>query len=830
MLAAVTVLFLCCLLGLRYYLIFKNKSLFENEVKDKIQYFEQLMHYEQINLEMFTYDEKVLSAVQNYFSNPDNLVLFRSFEDLMPSFGVSAVWLYSPDLDLQYHQCPIHQTSTKEGGLNKAHLAQLFQRGSYYRHFFMNTHAGLMEIRTVPIENPGNTSGIDALPAILLAGRIWSDDQIIRLTKKARAAEIQILPITQDSDLNPNYTPATGRITFSKILLGWDRRPLKRMFIAYETPIISEFKKSSNLQLGTLLVFTLAVVGMLFFCFSRWIISPLKSISQALETKNPDRVNDITRQQTEFGRVAQLIQTFFQQQESLVKEISERKQLVEALENSTDAIGMSTPQGYHYYQNKSFDNLFGDIGKNPIDTVYLDKSVGTQVFRTIKSGGTWTGEVKMFSKQGRILDIDLRAYANKDDDGNIISLVGIHTDITERKHAEAQKRKLELQLNRSEKMETVGTLAGGVAHDLNNVLSGIISYPELLLRKIPEDSPLRKPLNTIQRSGERAAAIVQDLLTLARRGIVVSEVVNLNAIIREYIDSPEHKRLIDFHPDINVELQLADDLLNILGSPVHLTKTVMNLLSNAAEAISGSGIIKIKTENKYLDFPLKGYDELQEGDYAVLRVSDSGSGISKKDIEKIFEPFYTKKVMGRSGTGLGMSVVWGTVKDHQGYIDVDSREGEGTAFTLYFPVTRRETETVKQNLSPEAFQGQGESILIIDDIAEQREIASDILKTLNYRVSCVSSGEEAVEYLKNHSADLLLLDMIMDPGIDGLETYKRILKRHPGQKAVIASGYSETDRVKEAQNLGAGTYVKKPYTLEKIGLAIKNELHRPSDK
>jgi len=261
-----------------------------------------------------------------------------------------------------------------------------------------------------------------------------------------------------------------------------------------------------------------------------------------------------------------------------------------------------------------------------------------------------------------------------------------------------------------------------------------------------------------------------------------------------------------------------------MGSPVHLSKTIMNLVSNAAEAMPGGGNIFVSTESRYIDRPIRGYDNVKEGDYVILTVSDTGAGISKEDMERIFEPFYTKKVMGRSGTGLGMAVVWGTVKDHKGYIDVQSNEGRGTTFTLYFPVIRKEVTGKEEALPMEEYMGKGESILVVDDVEEQREIASRILNKLGYSVTSVSSGEEAVDYMKDNSAGLLILDMLMDPGIDGLETYKRILELHPGQKAIIASGFSETDRVKEAQRLGAGKYIKKPYTLEKIGLAIKEEL------
>ena len=225
-----------------------------------------------------------------------------------------------------------------------------------------------------------------------------------------------------------------------------------------------------------------------------------------------------------------------------------------------------------------------------------------------------------------------------------------------------------------------------------------------------------------------------------------------------------------------------------------------------------------------IDRPVSGYDSVDEGDYIVLEVSDTGVGIAKQDMVRIFEPFYTKKQMGRSGTGLGMAVVWGTVKDHNGYIDVQSEEEKGTTFTLYFPATREELVKEKALFPLEDYMGKGESVLVVDDMKDQREIAVNMLDTLGYAADAVSSGEETIQYLKERIVDLIILDMIMDPGMDGLDTYKRIIQLHPGQKAIIASGFSETERVREAQRLGAGVYIKKPYTLEKIAVAVREEL------
>ena len=521
----------------------------------------------------------------------------------------------------------------------------------------------------------------------------------------------------------------------------------------------------------------------------------------------------------------------------VVRDITERKRAEEALraseeryrtvlEANPDPVVVYDIDGKLIYFNPAFAEVFGwsleeRLGKKMDLFVPEENWPETRMMiEKMLAGVSFSGvETHRYTKDGDVIPVSISGSTYRDGDGNPIGSVNTLRNISEQK-------KLEAQLQRAQKMEAIGTLAGGVAHDLNNILSGLVSYPELLLMEIPQDSPLKRPILTIQNSGEKAAAIVQDLLTLARRGVATTEVVNLNQVITEYLNSPEYEKLALYHPNVRMRTTLEAELLPILGSPVHLSKTIMNLVSNAAEAMSDGGAISISTENRYIDRPLKGYDHVEEGDYVTLTVSDKGVGIPQKNIEKIFEPFYTKKVMGRSGTGLGMAVVWGTVKDHKGYIDVKSTEGKGTTFTVYFPITRKKLAKHEIGLSIDEYRGKGESVLVVDDIEEQRVIAYELLSKLGYATKAVSSGIEAVDYMKTNSADLLVMDMIMDPGIDGLETYKRIVKLHPGQKAIIVSGFSETKRVKEAQKLGAGSYVKKPYTLDKLGTAIKNELSR----
>lgn len=504
-----------------------------------------------------------------------------------------------------------------------------------------------------------------------------------------------------------------------------------------------------------------------------------------------------------------------------------------SLNQSPLGVRISTIEGETIYANKAILDMYGydnveELKKKTIRERYTPESYAAwQRRKEIRLQGEFGPseyEISIVRKNGEIRH--LQAFRKEIFWDGAVRYQIYYNDITERKRATEEKRKLEERLNRVEKMEALGQLAGGVAHDLNNVLGILMGYAELLLMEIPEGDRSRSHAEKIMQSTGRGAAIVQDLLTLARRGVTKTEVIDLNNIVSGFFNTPAFENIQGCHPHVNFKISCQNTLLKIKGSPIHLEKTLMNLVLNAAEAITEKGDVTIRTQNLYLEKAIAGYDEVKQGDYVVLTVSDTGTGILAENKEKIFEPFFTNKITGRSGTGLGLAIVWGTVKDHKGYIDVETELGQGTTFTLYFPVTREEMTAPQQKKWMEEYTGHGETVLVVDDIAEQRDVALALLKKLRYDVHAVASGEEAVEYLRQNKTDLLVLDMIMVPGIDGLETYQRILEINPKQKAVIVSGFSETDRVKEAQKLGAGTYVRKPYVLETIGMAIRNELRR----
>ena len=396
------------------------------------------------------------------------------------------------------------------------------------------------------------------------------------------------------------------------------------------------------------------------------------------------------------------------------------------------------------------------------------------------------------------------------------------------KHEIEERKQLEKQLLRAQKMEAIGTLAAGVAHDLNNILSGIVSYPDLLLMQVDQQSPMHNQLKVIQQSGEKAAAIVQDMLTLGRRGVINYSSLNLKTVIEEYLQSAGFMTLKRHYANVRLETRFSVASGWIQGSESQLGNCLMNLVANAAEAIYGGGIVTIELAGTILTEDRDGYVSIPAGNYVVLSIVDTGEGIADDDLEHIFEPFYTKKKMGRSGTGLGLAVVWGVIRDHRGFIDVIARAKQGTRFDLYFPAMKKSVTEAQTAEPADKAEDLKKWILVVDDVAEQREVGVALLQALGYRAEATSSGEAALELIKNQPIDLLLLDMVMDPGIDGLETYQRALKINPQLKAIIASGYTKSERVDKALALGASGFLRKPYRLGDLAKALGSALKAPA--
>ncbi len=521
--------------------------------------------------------------------------------------------------------------------------------------------------------------------------------------------------------------------------------------------------------------------------------------------------------------------------EDRTRELRESEEQLRTLINATpDIICFKDGQGRWLEANQADLELFHLTGvdyrgKKDSELAQYTHAVFKEAFlhceetdeRAWQKGVLTRSEESIETPGGIVKIYDVIKVPIFNEDGSRKGLIVFGRDIT-------QEKKLQDKLQKAEKMQAIGLMAGGVAHDLNNILSGIIAYPDLLLLQLPEDSNLRRSVTAIQEAGKRASEVVADLLTIARGVAAPRQAANLNSLIEEYLESPEYLKLLETYSNIQVKIELEPELKNIICSPVHIKKCLMNLVTNAMEAIEGPGMITIVTRNQTVtrSQARKGY--VEPGDYAVLAVADTGPGIPEKDLEHIFDPFYTKKVMGKSGTGLGLAIVWNTLHDHGGCVEVASDQ-KGTVFTLYFPCTTEEVNDEYERVKVERLQGHGEKILVIDDEKHQQKLAEEILTSLGYEVVTVGSGEEALEYLRKQPVDLVTLDMILGSGMDGRQTYERIISIRPGQKALIVSGYCEDQLVKAVQAMGAGEFIRKPYTLIRIGLAVKRALAREED-
>ena len=516
------------------------------------------------------------------------------------------------------------------------------------------------------------------------------------------------------------------------------------------------------------------------------------------------------------------------------EDITERKQAVEALaaekerlavtlRSIADAVIATDTEGVILIFNNVAEQLTGwqeheAIGK-PLTDVFkiIDEntreSLDDPVAKVLKQNKIvdLVNSTILIAKDGTERIIADSGAPIKSKSGEVIGVVLVFRDVTKTK----QMQEL---ISRAQRLETAGRISGQIAHDFNNLLAPLVAYPEFIKERIPPDHSARQYVEKMENAASQMAEINQQLLTLSRRGHYNLEPLNLNSVINQVIS-----QICQSSGKLNVELNLSPDLMNVKGGSSQIYRVIANIIANALDAMKQTGKLTIKSENFYADQISEKYGRVPKGEYIKLTISDTGEGIKEEFKFKIFDPFFTTKSADRKkGSGLGLSVVHTVMEDHKGYVDLQSVVGQGTSFYLYFPVTR---EPINDFNYADVVGGK-EKILIVDDDLMQREVTSRLMEKLGYDVCAVESGELAIEHVKRNKPDLLVIDMIMLEGLDGAETYRKILELYPNQKAIIISGYADTGRVEEAINLGAGSCVRKPLTLRAIALAVRQELDK----
>jgi two-component system, cell cycle sensor histidine kinase and response regulator CckA len=430
-------------------------------------------------------------------------------------------------------------------------------------------------------------------------------------------------------------------------------------------------------------------------------------------------------------------------------------------------------------------------------------------------------QIEAIRSDGELFPAEVRLGCSREN-GTAVWVAAIR-DLSQHRDAQRVKDKLEQRLTHTMRMESISLMAGSIAHDLDSILGTIAN----LRQSLPPEAEKRlydHAIHRIRAAGEKASVVTSGLLTIAKGSTSEKKPLNINAVIKEYEESPE---LFEFREcaGMHVEIITTSGIPEVLGFPPHLYKALVNLVENAMEAMDNHGVLRIYSTDRILTDTLQGYEVIPPGHYAILGVADTGKGISEEHRPHIFQPFYSHKRGGKGGNGLGLTVVRHTIRDHSGYIDLSSTAA-GTAFELYFPVhpSQREAEVT---INLDSLLGKGEKVLIIDDEEHQRTLAAAILKRLGYTPCLAETGEQAIAYLREHPVDLLLLDLLLKPGMNGYETLKEIRLFNPTQRAVVTSGYHNHPDRERIRNLGASRYLPKPLSLTPLAIAVQQEI-RPT--
>ena len=431
-------------------------------------------------------------------------------------------------------------------------------------------------------------------------------------------------------------------------------------------------------------------------------------------------------------------------------------------------------------------------------------------------------EYEIIGKNGEIHFTEIRSSLYRQG-GEVIGFQGIARDVTERKRLAEDKQRLEKLLRQAQKMEAIGTLAGGVAHDFNNLLQAIQGYTQMMALSLDQDHPGQANLTAVNNAVSRAAELIAQLLTFSRKVESRLRPLDLNREVRavEQMLRRTIPKMIDIH------LNLADDACTINADPVQIEQVLMNLGLNAKDAMPDGGVITIETRNVDLDGEYcRTHPEVPSGLYVLLAVRDTGRGIPRDVLEHIFEPFYTTK-KGGQGTGLGLPMVYGIVKNHQGYVYCYSEPDQGTVFRIYLPAVDRLPLTETAPKAVVLPRGEQETILVVDDEQSVREITSKVLEKFGYQVLAVPDGESAIELYQQEKEriDLIILDLGM-PGMGGYKCFGKLREINPGAKVIIASGYAFNVVAKEVLESGAADFIGKPYQVEKLLTKIGRVLNK----
>ena len=524
----------------------------------------------------------------------------------------------------------------------------------------------------------------------------------------------------------------------------------------------------------------------------------------------------------------------------LQQEISERKRAENALQktnkflknildsSSSISIISTDLDSNVLFWNKGAENIFGYkaeeiVGRQKIDILYPDDEtkkgihdIRTTLFTHQKAVNC---EIRETTKDGRKLWIQSTLSPRFDESGKIVGILGIGSDITERKQTKEDKERLEAQLHHAQKMEAVGTLAGGIAHDFNNLLMGIQGNASLMLLDTKPSHPYYEKLKNIEEYIQNAAGLTRQLLGFSRGGKYEVKPVNLNELMKKTSQMFGRTK-----KEISIHTKFQEDIWTVEVDQGQVEQVLLNLYVNAWQAMPGGGDLYLETKNVMLDRSFVKPYGIIAGNYVEISVRDTGVGMDNATKRRIFDPFFTTKKVGR-GTGLGLASAYGIIKSHSGIIKVESRNAEGATFNIYLPRSQKQI-TKESPVNEEILKGE-ETILLVDDEDMIIDVGKAMLSTLGYSFLLAKSGKDAIKiYERNQdNIDMIILDMIM-PDMSGQETYDRLYKINPDLRVLLSSGYSVNGQAKDLLDRGCNEFIQKPFDLQQLSRKIRKILNK----
>jgi len=493
----------------------------------------------------------------------------------------------------------------------------------------------------------------------------------------------------------------------------------------------------------------------------------------------------------------------------------------ELLECVHDAIIATDWEGRVLYCNRACEVLYGWRAEGVVGRRLQDllRPEGRpfdldRIRAVLQRVGRWRGELQHRREDGQLLWLSATLSVNRNEAGELVGIVGVYRDVTEQK-------RLEEQLIQAQKMESLGTLAGGIAHDFNNILGSIIGYLGLVKEDLPPEGTLRQYFEVVERSALRASELTRQLLGFARRGKFTVQRVQLKTLCEEVLSLFRST----LHDRIEVRTRFPEDLPEVEGDPAQLQQVVLNLCMNAKDAMPQGGILTLELGETLAGDPTsQGPPDLRR--YVVLTVRDTGVGMDEYVKSRVFEPFFTTKEPGK-GTGLGMAMVYGIVRNHGGFVDLHSEVGKGTTVQVYLPVPVESQPQPEEEVATGVAEGSGELILVVDDEEPLCNLLREVLTRRGYRVLVARSGEEAIDLYQQwrEEVDLVILDMVM-PGMSGSEVFEALLRLNPRTRVLLSSGYTQEGAAGELLRKGARGFLQKPYLITELTAKVREVLEQ----